>query len=56
MQSERMTSEQQPNIKVYIIHGYGAGPQSHWFQWLKQQLEAQGIICLLYTSPSPRDS
>lgn len=43
MQSEHMTSEQQPNIKVYIIHGYGAGPQSHWFQWLKQQLEAQGI-------------
>ena len=26
--------------KVFIIHGFQASAQSHWFPWLKQQLEA----------------
>ncbi|MCB5191703.1 alpha/beta hydrolase [Methylobacillus arboreus] len=26
---------------VYIIHGYQASPQSHWFPWVKQALESQ---------------
>ncbi|MBI5975800.1 RBBP9/YdeN family alpha/beta hydrolase [Staphylococcus canis] len=27
---------------VYIIHGYQADSQSHWFQWLKSSLELEG--------------
>ncbi|CAH0325406.1 RBBP9/YdeN family alpha/beta hydrolase [Priestia megaterium] len=26
--------------QVYIIHGYGASPASHWFPWLKEKLIA----------------
>lgn len=26
--------------QVYIIHGYGASPSSHWFPWLKEKLLA----------------
>ncbi|MED4267851.1 RBBP9/YdeN family alpha/beta hydrolase [Priestia megaterium] len=26
--------------QVYIIHGYGASPASHWFPWLKEKLMA----------------
>lgn len=29
--------------KVYIIHGYGATPDNHWFPWLKAILENQNI-------------
>lgn len=39
--------------KVYIIHGYGASPQHHWFPWLKQQLEQQGIRVDVPLLPEP---
>lgn len=29
--------------RVYIIHGWGASPDSNWFPWLKQQLEDRGF-------------
>jgi predicted alpha/beta hydrolase family esterase len=29
--------------RVYIIHAWDESPTSCWYQWLKQQLEAQGI-------------
>lgn len=28
--------------KVYIVHGYKASPQSHWFPWLAQQIQRAG--------------
>lgn len=28
--------------KVYIVHGYKASPQSHWFAWLAQQIQSAG--------------
>ncbi|QLK86329.1 alpha/beta hydrolase [Staphylococcus sp. 17KM0847] len=28
--------------KVYIIHGYQANSQDHWFPWLKKTLEIEG--------------
>lgn len=31
--------------KVFIIHGFQASPQSHWFPWLKQQLETIRVDC-----------
>lgn len=39
--------------KVYIIHGYGAGPQSHWFPWLKQQMESRGMSVFVPALPDP---
>ncbi|ATG16148.1 alpha/beta fold hydrolase [Providencia alcalifaciens] len=28
--------------KVIVIHGYTASPDNHWFNWLKDELEALG--------------
>lgn len=36
---------------VYIIHGYGASPQHHWFPWLKEKLEARGISVSVLPMP-----
>ncbi len=30
--------------RVFIIHGYGAAPEKHWFPWLKRQLEEEGSL------------
>ncbi|QCR38260.1 alpha/beta hydrolase [Nissabacter sp. SGAir0207] len=33
--------------RLFIVHGYTAGPESHWFGWLKQQAEALGMqVCV----------
>ncbi len=37
--------------QVYIIHGYGATPDSHWFPWLQTELEHIGIKCRRLTMP-----
>jgi len=29
--------------RVFIVHGWMAGPRSNWFPWLKDQLEAIGV-------------
>lgn len=29
-------------MHFYIVHGYQASPESHWFPWLKRQLTAAG--------------
>ncbi|MCQ9677116.1 alpha/beta hydrolase [Corynebacterium sp. BF-R-2] len=29
-------------MHFYIVHGYQASPESHWFPWLEQQLSADG--------------
>ena len=31
------------NAKVYILHGYGAGPNDHWFQWLRKELRQKNV-------------
>ncbi|MCK3655230.1 esterase [Pasteurellaceae bacterium Macca] len=31
--------------QVYIIHGYTASPDNHWFPWLEQALVERGIRC-----------
>lgn len=31
--------------QVYIIHGYTANADQHWFPWLEQELEKVGVSC-----------
>lgn len=31
--------------RIFIVHGFQASPQSHWFPWLKQQLESIQVDC-----------
>jgi uncharacterized protein len=31
--------------KVFIVHGYHATPEDHWFQWLKLQIITTGHAC-----------
>lgn len=42
-----------PQQQVYIIHGYGASPQHHWFPWLKQKLQQHGIQVTVPALPTP---
>lgn len=32
-------------MKVYIVHGYTASPDKHWFPWLAQELQRLGVTC-----------
>lgn len=41
-----------PDKQVYIVHGYGASPDSHWFPWLKQRLQAQGVKVSVLEMPN----
>lgn len=36
---------------VFIIHGYGATINNHWFGWLQTQLEQRGIAAVLVPMP-----
>ncbi len=37
--------------QVYIVHGYTASPDNHWFPWLEQQLAQRGIACQRLAMP-----
>lgn len=39
--------------RVYIIHGYGASPTSHWFPWLKKKVEKDGVTVEIPEMPDP---
>lgn len=41
--------------QVYIIHGYGASPASHWFPWLKEKLIADNHQVLVLQMPNSSD-
>ncbi|MEW6708843.1 MAG: alpha/beta fold hydrolase [Candidatus Riflebacteria bacterium] len=35
-------------FNVIVVHGFGASPADHWFQWLKEALEREGAqVCVL---------
>ena len=36
---------------VFIIHGYGATINNHWFGWLQTQLEQRGIAAVRVPMP-----
>lgn len=37
--------------QVYIVHGYRAAPDHHWFPWLKEQIEAAGAAVHILPLP-----
>ena len=40
-------------MQAYIVHGYDASPQSHWFAQLKEKLEANGVKTEILSLPEP---
>lgn len=38
--------------RVYIIHGWEGTPESNWFPWLKEQLEARGSDVMVPALPN----
>ena len=40
-------------MHFYIVHGYQASPESHWFPWLEQQLTADGHTVQTIALPNP---
>lgn len=40
------------NKLVYIVHAWGEDPQSCWYQWLKNELESQGIKVAIPEMPN----
>ncbi|WP_249355159.1 alpha/beta hydrolase [Campylobacter sp. MIT 12-5580] len=41
--------------KVYIVHGYAANKNAHWFSWLKNKLEAKGVSVEVLDMPDSLD-
>ena len=39
-----------------LIAGYGLDEKEHFTTLLQKKLKNEGLNCLLYTSPSPRDT
>ena len=39
--------------KIYIIHGYDASPQSHWFSWFKEKMRGLAEVEIL-KMPTPQ--
>lgn len=43
------------NKCVYIVHGYMASPTDHWFPWLKNKLEQDGVSVNVLAMPNAND-
>ena len=39
--------------QIYIIHGYDASPQSHWFCWFKEKMRSLTEVEIL-KMPNPQ--
>ena len=37
--------------RVFIIHGFDASPEEHWFPWLESQLQERGIQAIRLRMP-----
>ena len=47
------TATAQP-VRVFIVHGYTAAPDRHWFPWLKSRMETEhGAIVHVPAMPTP---
>ncbi|WP_306506896.1 alpha/beta hydrolase [Corynebacterium sp.] len=40
-------------MHFFIVHGYQAGPEKHWFPWLERQLNAAGHTVHTVALPTP---
>lgn len=41
-------------VRVFIVHGYTAAPDRHWFPWLKSRMEtAHGALVKVPAMPTP---
>jgi len=41
--------------QVYVVHGYNASPAAHWFPWLKEKLQSDGIETEILHMPHPAE-
>lgn len=41
--------------RLFIIHGYDASPQKHWFPWLKKTMEKEGYEVNIPKMPMPTE-
>ncbi|MDY3200892.1 MAG: RBBP9/YdeN family alpha/beta hydrolase [Arcobacter sp.] len=41
-------------MHIYIIHGYSASVESHWFSWLKEKLEEENEVTII-DLPTPQN-
>lgn len=39
---------------LFIIHGYKANTESHWFQWLKSSMKQYGYLTEILQLPNPK--
>ena len=39
--------------RLFIVHGYTASPDAHWFPWLKAELEARDVRVEVLAMPDP---
>ncbi len=54
--SYAQNNEHKKNEKqVYIIHGYDATPNNHWFRWLENELYKKGIKAYCLTMPNAKN-
>lgn len=44
-------SSKMSKVNVFIIHGFMATPQDHWFPWLKNELEKRAIAVKVLALP-----
>jgi uncharacterized protein len=43
------------NKRTFIIHGYSASPEDHWFPWLKSKLERDGVTVNILNMPDSKN-
>ncbi|WP_255305442.1 alpha/beta hydrolase [Paenibacillus sp. Mc5Re-14] len=47
-----MVTNLQNQKQVYIIHGYTASPTDHWFPWLQDKLQEDGVSVNILEMPN----
>ena len=40
------------NKRVFVIHGWGGGPEEGWFPWLKNELQGHGLEVIVPAMPN----